>query len=241
MLGVLLPATSIAQERTFELSAPKQLVETGLLKHILPRFSLKTGIKVQLVPDEAEPTVSLNRQRHGQPVFNGPDNQWYLEIHDLENSFAARFSDWLASEIGARTIEAFKISGKQVFNRPVVALVEKDTDSFEGNPDIGEAISLRSCGRCHVVSKVNKMKAIGSTPSFALLRTFEDWSLRFGAFFALKPHPAFTQIEGVTEPFDPSRPSPISPLELTLEELNTIIAFVARIEPADLGAPLQNQ
>ena len=85
------------------------------------------------------------------------------------------------------------------------------------------------------------MNAIGSTPSFALLRTFEDWDYRFQAFFALKPHPAFTQVAEITEPFPEDVPSPIVPVEITLDDLDAILAFVATIAPADLGAPLQSQ
>ena len=32
---------------------------------------------------------------------------------------------------------------------------------------------------------------------------------RFDAFYTLAPHPAFTQIDGVTDPFPIDRPSPI--------------------------------
>jgi hypothetical protein len=73
------------------------------------------------------------------------------------------------------------------------------------------------------------------------MRSFTDWRARFEAFFALNPHPSFTQVDGVTEPFDISRPSPIAPVEITLDELDAILAFVSRIPPADLGAPIQYQ
>ncbi len=39
-------------------------------------------------------------------------------------------------------------------------------------------------------------------------------------------------------PFDESRPSPIVPLRITLDDLDAILAYVATIEPAQLsGAP----
>ena len=82
---------------------------------------------------------------------------------------------------------------------------------------------------------------MGSTPSFPLLRTFSDWDERFESFYVLKPHAAFTQIEGVTPPFDIERPSPIVPMEITLEDLEAITAYVAIIAPADLGAPIKSQ
>ena len=83
------------------------------------------------------------------------------------------------------------------------------------------------------------MSTIGSTPSFALIRSFPDWDSRFQAFFALNPHPAFTIVEGVTEPFAASRPPAIVPVKLTLEELDSILAYVETIAPAELGTPLQ--
>lgn len=85
------------------------------------------------------------------------------------------------------------------------------------------------------------MSGIGSAPSFAVMRSFADWDSRFSAFFALKPHPAFTQVEGVTDPFPPELPPAIAPIELTLEELEAIVAYVAALPPADLGKPLEHQ
>jgi len=105
-------------------------------------------------------------------------------------------------------------------------------------PGLGEKLSLYHCGRCHRVSERNRMGGIGSTPSFRLLRSFEDWEGRFWAFYALKPHPAFTQIDGITEPFHEEHPSPIHPVMMTQEDLEAIVAFVRGIEPADLGGPL---
>jgi len=85
------------------------------------------------------------------------------------------------------------------------------------------------------------MNAIGSTPSFALMRNFGDWEGRFQTFFLLKPHPAFTQVADVTDPFPDNLPSPIAPIEVTLDEIDAIVAYVATIAPADLGAPVQSR
>ena len=53
------------------------------------------------------------------------------------------------------------------------------------------------------------------------------------------PHPAFTQIEGITEPFDPARPPPIAPLILTPEEVKAISSFVSRMPAKDLGGGVE--
>ena len=102
----------------------------------------------------------------------------------------------------------------------------------------GEKLTLFNCGRCHVINERNKYGGIGSTPSFAALRTLPDWEERFDSFYALNPHPAFTQVEGVTEPFPIDRPSPIHPMTLTLREIETIREYARTIPPKDLGAAI---
>ena len=103
----------------------------------------------------------------------------------------------------------------------------------------GEKLTLINCGRCHVVNEKNKYGGIGSTPSFAAMRTLDDWEARFDAFYALAPHPAFTQVAGVTDPFPIDRPSPIHPLQLTLDQIQQIREFARTIKPKDLGAPVR--
>ncbi len=102
----------------------------------------------------------------------------------------------------------------------------------------GEELTLMNCGRCHVVSPKNRMGGIGSTPSFAVLRTFPDWEDRMKAFWTLRPHPSFTQIEGMTEPFPEHLPAHVHPIRLTLQDLDAIIRYARTVEPADLGAGL---
>ncbi len=92
-----------------------------------------------------------------------------------------------------------------------------------------------------MVNEQTRLTTIGSTPSFALLRGFPDWSDRFEAFFVLRPHPAFTIVEEVTEPFDQSRPPPIVPIKVTMEDIEAILAYVSVMKPADLGSPLKLQ
>jgi len=99
----------------------------------------------------------------------------------------------------------------------------------------GQKAAIFNCGRCHVIPGGNPYGSIGSTPSFAVMRSYKDWKDRFEAFYTEPPHPAITQIEGVTEPFDPSRPSPIAPMVLTEAEVTAIMEFVETIEPKDIG------
>lgn len=102
----------------------------------------------------------------------------------------------------------------------------------------GERLTMINCGRCHVIGERNRMGGIGSTPSFMVIRTWENWEEKAKAFWTLNPHPAFTQIEGITEPFADDRPSPIHPIALTPDEVETILAYMRTVEPADLGAEI---
>ena len=225
---------ALAQDKAFALSAPDALKESGLLKHVLPRFSLKTQIRIEIVENGADAAFG----DVGSVVFQGLDQVWRFSVGDDPD--AMRFADWLRSDVGRNTVEGYQIDGVALFSSEVK--VERKTVEvrYDGDAAKGEEASLSYCGRCHVISEKNRMNSIGSTPSFAVLRTLKDWQERFQTFYVLNPHPAFTQVVDVTEPFDPTRPSPISALEMTLDDLENILAFVQGIAPADLGRPVQS-
>lgn len=227
--------------RSFSLSAPAELVETGFLKYLLPRFSLKTGIRIELVPEGAAGDARLASQGKGPSVFDGLGTRWTLSISDAENADLLRFKSWITGEVGRRTIDAFPAGGGVRFKASTQRYEEQVALVLPGDAVEGEALAVRHCGRCHMVNEATRMSSIGSTPSFAVMRAFRDWKDRFEAFFVLRPHPAFTVIENVTEPFDPFRPPPIVPVEMTLKDLEALMAYVSRVEPADLGAPIQYQ
>lgn len=233
LLAFALPG--LAQDKTFTLSAPNTLVESGLLKYVLPRFSLKTQTRIEVLEDGATADASFGDD--GFVAFQGLDRVWRLSVGDDPD--ALRFADWLRSDVGRNTIDSYQVDGTALFTSEVEVEQVVVALTYDGDAVRGEEVSLTNCGRCHVVSDKNRMNSIGSTPSFAVLRTLTDWEDRFQAFYVLNPHPAFTQIEDVTEPFDPSRPSPIHALELTLDDLENIMAFVQGIAPADLGRPIQ--
>ena len=226
---------AVAQDKAFTLDAPDALVETGFLKHLLPRFSLKTGVRITLSADGGEAEFGPE----GTPVFRRDDVVWSFDAPPGDDTDA--FLKWLQSDVGKRTIEAFAPDGEALFSADVAVKAVVKTVVLSGDKAVGEKVSLTRCGRCHVINESNKMNAIGSTPSFRLLRSFSDWQERFETFFMLKPHPAFTQVEDVTEPFAAHLPSPIAPIEVTLDEIEAITAYVSSIEPADLGAPIQSQ
>ena len=75
LLGVaLLAGTAAAQERRFTLAADPDLAASGLLDYLVPRFSLKTGIKITPVdPAEGAAADALLGPRTavgtGRPAF----------------------------------------------------------------------------------------------------------------------------------------------------------------------------
>ena len=233
----ILSSPLIAQDKSFRLSAPTILSDSGFLKHLLPRFSLKTGVRITVVSEGDEAEAAFGTE--GTPVFRGEGQLWHLMYEKGPNT--KRFADWLLSTVGSRTIEAFQPGGTSLFSADIGDEEVTVKAVFEGDPAKGETLALTLCGRCHVVNEKNRMSGIGSTPSFRLLRTFADWDYRFQSFFVLNPHPSFTQIPEVTEPFSEERPPPIEPLRLTLDDLEAILAFVAVLEPANLGASIQSQ
>jgi len=245
-LFILLPIAffatpGLAASSSFRLSAPDALVATGFLKHLLPRFSLKHGVRIELVSEGSEADARLSTGSQGTAVFQRPGETWFLLGAGPANEHVARFEGWLKSDVGQDTIGAFKADGKQLFTAALQQREEVGAVVLPGNVAEGEELAVLHCGRCHMVNEATRMTNLGSTPSFAVMRAFSDWQMRFEAFFALNPHPSFTVIEGVTEPFDIPRPSPMVPVKMTIEDLEAILAFVSRIEPADLGAPIQYQ
>jgi len=238
-LALLLLALPAGAEVRLQVSPVLQ--ESGVLKHMLPRFSLKTSVRVALVPDNADVRLAESGDLPVmQAVTQGGGQMFYLTVL-RETPSVLRLASWLQSDVGQRTIGAFKRDGRAVFNGAAGLLAQKKEAPPSGDVVAGEKLSYKLCGRCHVIGDRNRMNGVGSTPSFALMRTFPDWRRRYEAFFILRPHPSFTQIKGMTEPFPLSAPPVISPLRMNVEDLRALVAFVATIEPADLGAPLAHQ
>ena len=258
----------LAEDNVVRLLSPASLADAGLLMHILPRFKLKTGIAVTHspvadpmadfsapAPDEIWFVVdtgdengagNLRPAMERTPVFHhrtGARTFDYVAVvlTDGRTRHVEAFIDWLVSETGRRTIAAFQPEDGQTFVPAEAAIEEVADESLPGDALLGEKLSLAHCGRCHVINESNRMAGLGSTPSFGALRANESWLERFQSFFARNPHPSFTQVDGITEPFDIARPPPIVPVEITIEDLEAILAYVSRMEPADLGAPVRMQ
>jgi len=236
---ISLPLVARAGDRPVRLHAADRLVESGVLDYILPRFSLKTQVRVEQVATAAEADLVLGDT--GSALFEGAGQVWRMKRRQTDHAGTERLAKWLQSEIGQRTVTSFAPGGTALFSLPEVAEAETADPAFSGDAEQGHAVSRAKCTRCHAVDEATRGWGIGSTPSFAVLRSMADWETRFTGFYALNPHPAFTQITDVTAPFPPERPSPIAPIELTLDELEAVLAYVAGMPPADLGEPLKHQ
>ena len=235
---LLLPSTLRPQETGFGLASPPVLEETGFLRFLLPRFSLKTGIRVAVQAENPEVIISTDS---GEPMMQGLGQVFYVQItvaNTPGGEKARRFAAWLGSDIGRSAIAQFRVDDVAVFTATETLQTAETAPVYTGSIQRGEAFSYANCGRCHVVGDRNRMKGIGSTPSFPLLRALPDWEDRFLTFYARIPHPALTQLEGVSPPFNPAFPPASQPLWLTVKQLQDILTYVSTLEPADLGAPL---
>ncbi|MEM8582561.1 MAG: hypothetical protein AAGF50_15300 [Pseudomonadota bacterium] len=230
-----------AQDKEFTLQAAPDLIDSGLVKYLVPRFSMKTSVRVTVLPlDEKDPTAAQLTAGPGRLALAREGTDYRLELPEGDPD-AARFGDWLLGDVGQRTIASFAPESGAPFDAAANRAPPKKELDMSVDVSKGIELSLVHCGRCHVIGPQNQMNGIGSTPSFGVLRTFADWERRFESFYVLNPHPSFTQVAEVTPAFNPERPPPIIPVEITLEELDEILAFVARMKPADLGAPIRHQ
>ena len=194
-------------------------------------------MRVQTVAPGAPAEAAFGDE--GTPVFTGLGRTWSFDLLAPDHPGAKTFADWLTAPVGARTVAGFKHDGKAVFTKPEVRQVEAPAPTFDGDPVLGRKLAIADCGRCHVSVAGDRFRGIGSTPSFFVLRTLPDWAERVRTFYLRAPHPSFTQIEGVTYPFPEDVPPPVHPLHLTSSDVEAILAYVATLPPADLGAPLK--
>ena len=213
------------------------MLVAGFDKQLLPRFGFKHRIRVAAV-DAGPADMSLEASDKGTFVFRDAD-QTDFHLDPGDDPRGATFLDWLQSDPGRAAIESFAPDGQQLFFTEIVVEEVVVEEVFEGDTKSGSDLAILHCGRCHVVDDRNRMGGIGSTPSFSALRGRENWSDLFRAFYTHNPHPSFTQVDGVTAPFDASRQVHVAPVEITLDDVEAITAFVATIRPKDLGRPVQ--
>lgn len=243
LIGIsLIFSSAQAQEKQLYMSPISSLRPSQLIQYLVPRFSLKHNIRIRPSTTDQPPDIAISSETGASPIFKNDQNIWFIHITSSDpQGYAQKFAQWLTSDIGKRAIENYRSDVGDRFSATFDLVKSSQIDAIPEDISQGRELAAQNCGRCHATDKTNRMKTIGSTPSFGALRTFEDWEIRFEAFFTLNPHPSFTQIEDVTPPFDRKRPPPIEPITLSLEDVDQIIQFVSQIIPADLGMAMQSQ
>ena len=99
-------------------------------------------------------------------------------------------------------------------------------------------VVARPCRRCHKVDRADKYAGIDNAPSFHAMRSFDDWYIRFSTFYAVSPHKALISVEGSGIEKDRALIT-IAPIDLKMDDINDIVAFVHSLTPLDLGKPIQ--
>ncbi len=222
------------------------MIAAGFDRHILPRFKFRHRIDIQVVPSDGEADMAFVVDgQGGQPAFATSDGNTIrlvtLSTSNGAHEAAATFHAWLTSTPGKSAIDSFAPDGAPVYRSKVAVETPVAVEKVEGDIALGSDLAIVHCGRCHVVDARNRMGGIGSTPSFAALRARSNWSALFLQYYTENPHPSFTQIAGLTQPFTAARPSHVQPVELTISDVEAITAFVETLDPLDLGAPIQSQ
>lgn len=234
---------AFSREPDIRLVMPEKFIDIGLATYLLPRFRFKTRIRVEAVPDGSLGDASLLSSVEGAAIMSADDGTAFHLHTTTEDPIRVekvkKLLDWLQSEPGRAAIESFQLDGKQVFAPGAAKVLKKVEIKVDGDVDQGAQLALLHCGRCHVVDSRNPFGGIGSTPSFGAMKNLPNWLDRFSTFWTVNPHPSFTQIVGVTEPFDPALPPPIAPLILTPDEVEAITAFVVSMPTKDLGGAVE--
>lgn len=238
MICALLALPARGEEaRSFRLEVAADITASGLMHYMLPRFALKTARRAEIVAEGGE-AVIVAGAANATPVMARGGVIYALRLRG-ENDAARRFAEWLSSDIGQKTLAAFRPETGPPFT-PVPKVVAKPEIILEGDPVLGRQVAETHCARCHRVHPDGTGIGIGSTPSFAALRALPDWDERFVTFFARNPHPAFLRIKDVSPEFDISLPPPIVPVTITHDEVLAVQAYVAGLAPADLGKPVSS-
>lgn len=231
LLIALFTQPALAQDEPTPVRAAPALIESGLMQRLGALFRFRTRERIEAI-ESGEAAIAIEAAGEADAFFEARDGEARYRV-----TGQGAFVDWLRSEAGKRALAGYRTDGAPLY-RLVVARPEPKVERAAVKDHPGEPLALRHCGRCHVIGPMNKFGGIGSTPSFPALRTIPHWEEKFAAFWTYNPHPAFTQVAEVTPPFPDHRPSPIAPMELTLEEVELIADYAATIPPADLGQPV---
>ena len=218
-----------------------QSIPEALVQYMIPRFALKTRIRFERVESDGEIQLSHDPDLMGVPIFTLQPNLTVMLVTTLEDQDQAQFDifrDWLQSGPGRSALSDFRQNGLQVAY-PIEAPEEAPIKFvIVGDPVLGEEISTLHCQRCHKINRADKYSGVGNAPSFHAMRAFDDWYIRFSTFYNANPHKALIFVAGSGIEKDRDMIA-IAPIDMKIEDINHIVAFVHSLTPLDLGSPIQ--
>jgi len=94
--------------------------------------------------------------------------------------------------------------------------------------EAGRKLAIKRCARCHVIGDYNRLGGIGSTPSFQVMTTLDDYIERFKTFYQRRPHPVFVRVPGYPRWSDGPAYAPV--FKITVEQINEIVDFVMTLK-----------
>ena len=233
------------------------MVENGFLKYVLPRFSLKTQIRISrssstdpaTVPEGGYPDPA------GSAWWPRPSGEGAARIVRVplpmttETYAAVRLAASGTTRACRPPCGLAAIGGgaqyadqpSPIDGRGGLSTAGRRTGAGGEGGGAGRSAGGREAGlfplRPMPCGGRTQSDGRASAPRRPLARSGRSRIGRIGCWFSIRsiPHPSFTQVEGVTPPFDPARPPHIAPVELTIDDVEAIAAFARTIPPKDLG------
>lgn len=235
-------ALAMGFKSAFGLSFSHEIViPSELVQYVIPRFSLKTRIRFDQVESAGDIQLVTERPETGAEVLKlvSGETVYITAVGGaVESSDYRAFVDWLVSEPGRATIADFELDGRQIAIPTAADEAAPIEMVIVGNIDHGRELSSDHCRRCHKVDRADKYAGIDNAPSFHAMRSFDDWYIRFSTFYAVSPHKALISVEG--SGIEKNRALiTIAPIDLQMDDINDIVAFVNSLTPLDLGKPIQ--
>jgi hypothetical protein len=235
-------ALAMGLNSAFALSLSHEtVIPSELVQYVVPRFSLKTRIRFDQVESSGDIQLVTERPETGAEVLKlvSGETVYITAVGGaVESSDYRAFVDWLVSEPGRATIADFELDGRQIAIPTAADEAAPIEMVIVGNIDHGRELSSDHCRRCHKVDRADKYAGIDNAPSFHAMRSFDDWYIRFSRFYAVSPHKALISVEG--SGIEKNRALiTIAPIDLQMDDINDIVAFVNSLTPLDLGKPIQ--
>jgi tungstate transport system substrate-binding protein len=131
LVGLLVPSVALAQERSITVASTTSTEQSGLFGHLLPRFTAKTGIRVNVVAVGTGQALDVGRRGDADVVF----------VHDK-----AAEEKFLAEGFGVKRFEV-------MYNDFVVIGPKSDPARIAGGKDVLEALRKITADKAPFISR----------------------------------------------------------------------------------------